>query len=183
MNIRKTKSYAATMGTVMLLLATTSHGALAQSSTGAFTSTQTEADVVLINERGQDEVFAALQAQGFIVTEVGRTFLGRIQITAVSEVGTREIVIHQRTGEILRDVMISGSAQGQANATVGADGQGAVSSDSGAAANTGSSASSGSSSIVSGSGRSSGNTSVSVGGGNVSVGGSGSVSGGISLGN
>ena len=173
MTINNTKSFAVTLGAAMLLLATTSQGALAQTATDAFASTQVQAEVVVINARDQDEVFAALQAQGFTVTEVGRTFLGRIRITAESEAGTREVVMHQRTGEILRDVMISGFGKAQADTTVGADAQSSGSSDRSVTSNSTSgggnvSVSSGGSSTSSGnvtsSGSGSANTSVGAGG-------------------
>lgn len=52
---------------------------------------------------GQDIVTASLQAQGFEVTLVHWTLLGRIRIIAVSADIRREIVINPNTGEILRD--------------------------------------------------------------------------------
>ena len=52
---------------------------------------------------GQDLVTAALREQGFEVTLVHWTWLGRIRIIAVSDDIRREIVINPNTGEILRD--------------------------------------------------------------------------------
>ena len=52
---------------------------------------------------GQDVVTASLQAQGFEVTLVHWTLLGRIRIIAVNADIRREIVINPTTGEILRD--------------------------------------------------------------------------------
>ena len=52
---------------------------------------------------GQDLVTAALRDQGFEVTLVHWTWLGRIRIIAVSDDIRREIVINPNTGEILRD--------------------------------------------------------------------------------
>ena len=52
---------------------------------------------------GQDIVISSLQAQGFEVTLVHWTLLGRIRIIAVSADIRREIVINPTTGEILRD--------------------------------------------------------------------------------
>lgn len=52
---------------------------------------------------GQDIVTSSLQAQGFDVTLVHWTLLGRIRIIAVSAEIRREIVINPTTGEILRD--------------------------------------------------------------------------------
>ncbi|SLN42754.1 hypothetical protein TRL7639_02207 [Falsiruegeria litorea R37] len=44
-----------------------------------------------------------LQTEGYTVTEVSRTWLGRILITATTEGHLREIVLNRTTGEILRD--------------------------------------------------------------------------------
>lgn len=52
---------------------------------------------------GQDLVTAALRAQGFEVTLVHWTWLGRIRIIAVNADLRREIVINPNTGEIMRD--------------------------------------------------------------------------------
>ena len=52
---------------------------------------------------GQDIVTASLHAQGFEITLVHWTLLGRIRIIAVSADIRREIVINPNTGEILRD--------------------------------------------------------------------------------
>lgn len=52
---------------------------------------------------GQDLVTASLRGQGFEVTLVHWTWLGRIRIIAVSDDIRREIVINPNTGEILRD--------------------------------------------------------------------------------
>jgi hypothetical protein len=52
---------------------------------------------------GQDLVTASLRDQGFEVTLVHWTWLGRIRIIAVSDDIRREIVINPNTGEILRD--------------------------------------------------------------------------------
>ena len=58
---------------------------------------------VAVATPGQDMVTASLQAQGFEVTMVHWTWLGRIRIIAVSADVRREIVINPTTGEILRD--------------------------------------------------------------------------------
>ena len=52
---------------------------------------------------GQDLVTESLREQGFEVTLVHWTWLGRIRIIAVSDDIRREIVINPNTGEILRD--------------------------------------------------------------------------------
>lgn len=51
----------------------------------------------------QDAIVAQLQSQGFNRITIGRTFLGRVRITATSDRLEREIIFNPRTGEILRD--------------------------------------------------------------------------------
>ena len=91
--------------------------------------------VVRIAAKGEAEIIAALEAQGFAVVETGRTLLGRIRITAEGAAGTREVILHQRTGEVLRDVVFrrpeaeaaaAARAGLRAGARVGADVTGAV---------------------------------------------------------
>ena len=48
-------------------------------------------------------VVSRLQTEGYAVTEVSRTWLGRILITATTEGHLREIVLNRTTGEVLRD--------------------------------------------------------------------------------
>jgi hypothetical protein len=50
-----------------------------------------------------DAIVSQLRAQGYTEITVRRTFLGRIQVSAVSAKQRREIVFNPRTGEILRD--------------------------------------------------------------------------------
>lgn len=48
-------------------------------------------------------VVSRLQTEGYSVTEVSRTWLGRILITATTPGHLREIVLNRTTGEVLRD--------------------------------------------------------------------------------
>lgn len=80
-----------------------------------------------------DQVIANLKAQGFIVVQMDRTWLGRIWLIARSNSVQREIVFNPTTGEILRDYAVSlvasGSAGGgaeQTASTSGADSSGDV---------------------------------------------------------
>ncbi len=51
----------------------------------------------------EDLVVEALIDQGYEVSMVHRTLLGRVRIVALSETLRREIVINPHTGEVLRD--------------------------------------------------------------------------------
>lgn len=50
-----------------------------------------------------DPVIARVEAEGYSVSDVSKTWLGRILITAEDDQNLREIVLNRTTGEILRD--------------------------------------------------------------------------------
>jgi len=62
--------------------------------------------VVPVAALTEDEAVAMLEAEGYVVLETRRTWLGRIVITAEGKAGTREIVLHPYDGEVLRDVIV-----------------------------------------------------------------------------
>lgn len=65
-----------------------------------------------------EQVVSQLRAQGFEAIEVERTLLGRTRIAAVSADGSREIVLNPNTGEILRDLWLTQSADGTTKVTI-----------------------------------------------------------------
>lgn len=69
------------------------------------------AGVTLANAFSEDEAKAMLQAEGFVVIDTHRTWLGRIVITAEGKAGTREIVLHPFDGQVLRDVIVEPAAE------------------------------------------------------------------------
>jgi hypothetical protein len=50
-----------------------------------------------------EDVITRIEAEGYTVTEVTRSWLGRIVITASSKTDLREVVLNRTSGEILRD--------------------------------------------------------------------------------
>jgi len=48
-----------------------------------------------------------LEAEGYEVVEVTRSWLGRILITARSDENLREVVLNRRSGEVLRDKLFA----------------------------------------------------------------------------
>lgn len=64
------------------------------------------AGVVPVAAFTEDEAVAMLEAEGYVVVDTHRTWLGRIVITAEGKAGTREIVLHPYDGEVLRDVIV-----------------------------------------------------------------------------
>lgn len=89
-------------------------------------------------ETPQERLVAALTAEGYVIVETERTWLGRLRIVAIRGDVRREVVINPGTGEVLRDIARTGEeaegagAEGQAVAgnaapapTVGTAGSGA----------------------------------------------------------
>lgn len=57
-------------------------------------------------ESVSDRVFANLKAQGYLVVQQDRTWLGRIWVLARNETVQRELVFDPTTGEVLRDYTV-----------------------------------------------------------------------------
>ncbi|WP_131522902.1 hypothetical protein [Nitrobacter sp. Nb-311A] len=144
------------------------------------------ADIKLAQADRLAEVERELRARGYKIIKEGRTLLGRYYVRAKNEVHVREVVVHQRTGEVLSDVafMLKGGNDQATEAAAGEASQKNQESSGGSGSigvSTG-----GSVSVNVGS-----SVGVSVGGGSVdiSVGGSsdtsaeGSMGGGLGLGN
>lgn len=53
------------------------------------------------------EVIQILRQDGYTVTDIGRTFLGRIRIEAVSDTHLREVILSASTGEIKQDAIFA----------------------------------------------------------------------------
>ena len=51
------------------------------------------------------DMLRTLESEGFVVTDIGRTFLGRIRIEAVSDGYVREVILSRSTGEIKQDAI------------------------------------------------------------------------------
>lgn len=54
----------------------------------------------------EERLLAGLQDQGYVILELGYTFLGRLRIVAENDLIHREIVVNPSTGEVLRDYVI-----------------------------------------------------------------------------
>lgn len=85
-------------------------------------------------ETPQQRMETALQAEGYIIVQSERTWLGRLRIIAIKGDLRREVVINPGTGEVLRDI-----ASIQQRHESGDDGNNAVAS-SGGGGGTGSAA-------------------------------------------
>lgn len=53
-----------------------------------------------------EDIVRWLRGLGFDDVSTSRSLLGRVQIRATGAIGTRELVVNPRTGEILRDVWV-----------------------------------------------------------------------------
>ncbi len=115
------------------------------------------------------QVIRALKGQGYKVTDVSRTWLGRIRIEAVRENVIREIVMSRSTGEIKQDALFErGAAQSDTTRTSAASNSGGKGK-SGGNGNSGSNGNSGGHGNSAGNGNSGGES----GGGNSGGGGGG----------
>lgn len=63
-----------------------------------------EGSFTVVQARTLDDLLTQLQAAGFTVDDISRTFLGRIRVVARDATTTREIVMSRTTGEIFSDV-------------------------------------------------------------------------------
>lgn len=50
-----------------------------------------------------DSVVDAIEADGYTITKIARSWLGRTVITARNANGLREVVLNRQSGEVLRD--------------------------------------------------------------------------------
>ena len=79
-------------------------GTMAATSTAG---TSTAAQIQMVEVRGEAAVLAELEARGYEIVSRSRTLLGRVRIRASTESHIREVVLHQSTGEILRDAIVA----------------------------------------------------------------------------
>ncbi len=76
------------------------------------------------------DVVASLEAEGYEITDVGKTWLGRIKIVATSKANLREVIVSRTTGEILSDVIVDVYAKADGKGDYAkADGKGDVNAD------------------------------------------------------
>jgi hypothetical protein len=59
----------------------------------------------------EEQIVAALQAQGFAVEAMNRTWLGRLRVVAQSDTYYRELVFDPATGAVLQDYVTTLSAR------------------------------------------------------------------------
>ena len=84
-----------------------------------------------------EDVVAQLNQLGFSEIAVETTWLGRIKIVASRSDGIREIVLNPRTGEILRDVWMPVSGDGEVRNVLGDVKDGGLGGDGGGDDNSG----------------------------------------------
>ena len=64
-----------------------------------------QADLHLVQTRTLEDVVFQLQAAGYVIEDINRTFLGRLRIIALYGDTRREIVMSRSTGEIFSDTV------------------------------------------------------------------------------
>ena len=61
------------------------------------------APLLALSAQTHVDVVSALRANGYEVTSVARTFMGRVKIIAIKNGQTREVVVSRHTGEVKSD--------------------------------------------------------------------------------
>ena len=72
--------------------------------------------VLQAEERVDAAIVSRIEADGYVIVEVKRTWLGRILITAENGENLREVVIHRKSDEVLRDRVFALDANAKENA-------------------------------------------------------------------
>ena len=75
--------------------------------TGNAQTVATDGSYQVAQNRTSEDVVAALEYEGYLIDQISRTLLGRIQITATNDVHLRRVVVSRTTGEILSDVIVT----------------------------------------------------------------------------
>ncbi|MDF0599773.1 hypothetical protein P1J78_03410 [Psychromarinibacter sp. C21-152] len=114
---------ATTLGTVLAvtpaLAQSNSSAAPAQSASNGSAASQSQANRQTAAAQGIGELMAQLEAEGYTEINIRRTLLGRYRIEAENAAHVREIVMHQQTGEILRDVLLRVKVDAESETGVG----------------------------------------------------------------
>lgn len=107
-------------------------GALAQNATsevGAEAAAEVQAqsgEILFAQARTEAQVVAALELQGYEISAIRHSLLGRVVVTAQNQVHVRQVVMSRGTGEILSDQIVDliagADAQTSGTAAAGADG-------------------------------------------------------------
>lgn len=66
-----------------------------------------------------EEVIAELVEEGYTVTQVRRSWLGRVIITAENGEDLREVVLNRASGDVMRDRIFAGAAEGRGGLEAG----------------------------------------------------------------
>jgi len=82
-------------------------------ATAQSNSSVTAQEMLVAQNQTYLDVMANLEASGYEVLEVSRTWLGRIKIEARNNLHLREVVVSTSTGEVMSDVVVEIYAQNQ----------------------------------------------------------------------
>ncbi len=118
-----------------------SSAALADTSMAKVTSSAqlaANASLEIAQNRTYLDVVNELKAEGYLIRNMTKTWLGRIKIVAQSAANLREVVVSQTTGEVMSDVIIEifATSDGAATGSISTAGDG-IGIDVGAGAGTG----------------------------------------------
>ncbi|MEX0971261.1 MAG: hypothetical protein WD046_12535 [Paracoccaceae bacterium] len=98
-----------------LALGVNAQTAMAQSASvvGQGNSSFSAGETVVAQNQTYLDVMAQLEASGYEVVEVSRTWLGRVKIEVRNQLHLREVVVSNTTGEVMSDVIVVVYAQSE----------------------------------------------------------------------
>lgn len=111
---------------IALVTATGSFAQEVSTGAGAASAAETQGQIgemLFAQARTEAQVIAALELQGYEISDTRRSLLGRVIITAQNDVHVREIVMSRATGEILSDQVVDlmANTDAQTSGTTTAD--------------------------------------------------------------
>jgi hypothetical protein len=132
----KTTVFAIMTATTMMAAPALANGGNANASVTAEVTAEVTASgsFEVAQNRTYLDVVTSLKAEGYEITDVSKTWLGRIKIVATSKANLREVIVSRTTGEVLSDVIVDVYAKADGKGDVNAGVTGTL--DQGASAGT-----------------------------------------------
>lgn len=121
----KTIAFAIMTATTLMSAPALANGGNANASVTTEATASGSGSFEVAQNRTYLDVVATLEAEGYQIRDVSKTWLGRIKIVATSKANLREVIVSRTTGEILSDVIVDvyakADAKGDADGSVTVD--------------------------------------------------------------
>ena len=132
----KTIAFAIMTATTLMSAPALANGGNANASVSTEATASGSGSFEVAQNRTYLDVVATLEAEGYQIREVSKTWLGRIKIVATSKANLREVIVSRTTGEILSDVIVDVYAKADAKGDADANADGSVTVDQGTSTGT-----------------------------------------------